>query len=494
MVKKWFVLILFPLSLPVAGRETQFVEGNFKYAILNEESVEIVSFRNDSSDNISCGKTLNIPRSVVHGGKEYHVKAIGKGAFSLNGDIEELVIAENGVEVIRDNAFAGCTQLKHLVIPDGVAKIGYMAFAHCHGLESVWISSTVESMGDVVFDGCQNLSCIEVDNDNEYFDSREHCNAIIDSNDRMVIGCYRTVIPPGVNAIGREAFWNCVRLEHIVIPEGVKCIENSAFADCVRLKSVSLPSSLEDLDEADIFGGCVSLDSIFIPAGVTKVCNGVFRGCTSLERIVVDSGNKVYDSRKDCNAIVETACNKLVVGCKNTLFVDGIKEIGARAFCELVLGDIRIPASVTSIDSTAFLGCKSYASISVDKENKVYDSHDDCNAVVETASKTLVLGNGLTSIPCGIKKIGHGAFLSTSGTMILPEGVEEIASEAFSGCDRMYSVIFPRSLKRIGKYAFWKCINLNVVKFRSSVEDIDEYAFAGTPYQIMCSKGKDTGE
>ena len=487
-----YICILWLLFLPVTVAKSgeMFVEGDFKYTILGEHSVEVSSFKNASSGMASHGKTLSIPSSVVHGGKVYHVKAIGKEAFSMNEDIEELIIAENGVEVIRDKAFAGCTRLSRLVIPEGVEDIKNMVFAHCNNLESVWISSTVESIGEMVFDGCLNLASIEVSKDNDLFDSRDHCNAVIDSNDRLMIGCYRTTIPQGVTTIGREAFWNCVRLEELVVPEGVGAIEADAFYGCVRLKSVSLPMSLKSLDEAAIFGRCVSLESIFIPAGVTSVQSGIFQGCTALKHIVVDAGNKVYNSRMNSNAIVETASDRLVAGCQNTVIVDGVKEIGMIAFKDMELKDIKIPASVTSIDSTAFEGCKSHASISVDKGNTVYDSREDCNAVIESASNTLVLGNIATTIPDGVKKIGHAAFLSAPGVMILPEGVEEIASEAFSGCDRMYSVILPKSLRRIGSHAFSGCANLQVVEFRSSVEDVDEWSFYGTPYKWEIPDGK----
>ena len=490
MIKYIFISILFLLSMLEARSEELFVEGDFKYAVIDEGCVEILSFKSDSSSMTTYSKKLSIPSSIVHEGKTYHVKAIGKEAFCMNEDIEELIIAENGVEVIHDKAFAGCTRLSRLVIPEGVEDIGYMAFAHCGSLESVWLSSTVESIGKMVFDGCLNLASIEVDEDNENFDSRDHCNAVIDSNDWLMIGCYHTKIPQGVTTIGREAFWNCVRLEEMVIPEGVEAIEANAFYGCVRLKSISFPMSLKSIDEAAIFWGCISLESISIPAGVTSVQPGIFQGCTALKHIVVDTGNKVYDSRMNSNAIVETASDRLVAGCQNTVIVDGIKEIGMIAFKGLELKDIKIPASVTSIDSTAFEGCKSHAVISVDKGNTVYDSREDCNAVIESASNTLVLGNIATIIPDGVKKIGHEAFLSAPGVVILPEGVEEIASGAFSGCDRMYSVIFPKSLKCIRSHAFSGCANLQVVKFRSSVENVEESAFLGTPYKWEIPMGK----
>lgn len=134
----------------------------------------------------------------------------------------------------------------------------------------------------------------------------------------------------------------------------------------------------------------MSLDSIFIPVGVTNVQSGIFQGCTALEHIAVDPENKVCDSRENCNAIVETASNTLVAGCRNTIIVDSVNRIGELAFSGMTLKEIRIPASVISIDSTAFMRCKSFSSISVDERNTMYNSRGNCNAIIETASNTLI--------------------------------------------------------------------------------------------------------
>ena len=91
------------------------------------------------------------------------------------------------------------------------------------------------------------------------------------------------------------------------------------------------------------FSGCSSLTSVTIPNSVTSIGKCTFYGCSSLTSIEVDGGNRVYDSREGCNAIIKTATNTLIAGCKSTI----------------------IPSSVTEIAGAAFSGCRSLTSITI---------------------------------------------------------------------------------------------------------------------------------
>ena len=161
---------------------------------------------------------------------------------------------------------------------------------------------------------------------------------------------------------------------HIIILEklkyeGIICsvtsIGNYAFSGCSGLTSVIIPSSVTSIGE-DAFLGCSSLTSVIIPNSVTSIGRSAFQGCSSLTSIVVESGNPVYDSRENCNAIIETSSNELIVGCKNTFIPNSVATIGNSAFesCSSMTS-IRIPNSVMSIDSYAFHGCRSLTSINI---------------------------------------------------------------------------------------------------------------------------------
>ena len=114
------------------------------------------------------------------------------------------------------------------------------------------------------------------------------------------------------------------------------------------------------------FQDCSDLTSITIPYSVTSIGRGAFRGCSSLTSMVVAEENIVYDSRSNCNAIIETSSNTLIAGCKNTLIPNSVTEIGNSAFsgCSS-LTSVTIPNSVTSIGEHAFYNCSSLTAIYV---------------------------------------------------------------------------------------------------------------------------------
>ena len=265
------------------------------------------------------------------------------------------------------------------------------------------------------------------------------------------------------------------------------------------------------------FQHCSSLTSINIPNSVTSIGDGAFYGCSSLTAIKVEEGNAIYDSRDDCNAIIETASKILLFGCQNTVIPNGVTSIGDDAFGECSsltsinipnsvtsigitafykcssLTSIYIPNSVTSIGDDAFGGCSGLTAIKVEEGNAIYDSRDDCNAIIETTSKKLLFGCQNTVIPDGVTAIGFGALANFSGltSIIIPSSVIEIHAFAFAGSG-LTSIYFPNSVRCIMDCAFQGC-DLSSVTLGKNLDSIEASAFSLCPIKTVTALSKTPG-
>ncbi len=210
-------------------------------------------------------------------------------------------------------------------------------------------------------------------------------------------------LPQGIEKIGDHAFSSCSSLSSVSLPDGLTTIGNSAFTYCTKLTNVIIPNSVTSIG-GGAFANCSGLSSIRIPSSVTSIGSGAFSYCGGLDSFVVEEGNVIYDSRDNCNALIETATNSLVRGTKNTIIPISVTSIGAYAFSSLKeLSDITIPNSVTSIGNNAFNGCNSLTSI---------------------------------IIPYGVNSIGENTFYNCSSltSVSIPNSITSIGRSAFSGC------------------------------------------------------------
>ena len=372
------------------------------------------------------------------------VTSIGENAFKDCTGLTSITIP-GSVTSIGEYAFTGCTGLTSVIIPEGVTSIGYRAFEDCTGLTSVSIPGSLTSWGGMEFTGCTGLTSITFqDGVTSIGDAFRGCTSLTS-----------VTFPESLTSIGESAFSGCTNLTSVTFPESLTSIGKYAFYNCMNLTSVTFPESLTSIGES-AFSGCMGLTSITIPKNVTTVYGSTFSGCTNMESIVVENGNTVYDSRENCNAIIETATNTLLRACNSTVFPAGVTSIGASAFSGLAdLTSFSIPESVTTIGSWAFSGCTGLTSITIPK------------SVTTIGSGAFSGCTGLTSvtIPKSVTTIGSGAFSGCTGltAFIIPNKVTTVGEYAFRGCTNLASVTIPKSVTSIGQGVFLECAGLTTI-------------------------------
>ena len=285
------------------------VEGvTMAFYVLSEEDktvqVGLGYYRKPAIPSSTTG-TVTIPAKVG----DYTVTTIGVCAFSDCYRLSSVNIPES-VTVIDDLAFWYCHDLTSINIPKSVKTIGSQAFDNS-GLTSIIIPKTVESIGsDNPFAGCRNLTSIKVEEGNANYDSRNNCNAVIETaTNKLIGGGKNTVIPEGVTCIGNLAFYFCDGLTSITIPESVTTLEPYAFCACSGLKAINIPSSVTYIGRMSFYH-CRSFTSITIPYGVTNIYDSTFEGCNNLATVTIGKGMKTieYGAFKDCTGLKEIYC------------------------------------------------------------------------------------------------------------------------------------------------------------------------------------------
>ena len=347
------------------------------------------------------------------------VTSIGNFAFHGCRGLTELILP-NGITRIEESAFRGCSGLTELTLPSSVTSIGESAFSGCSGLTELTLPNSVTSIGNYAFSDCSGLEKITVDRGNKRYDSWGNCNSIIETGtNTLIVGCKNSVIPNSVTSIGDGAFRGCSGLTELTLPNSV-----TSIGDCA-------------------FYGCSGLTELILPNSVTSIGNYAFSDCSGLEKITVDRGNKRYDSLGNCNSIIETGTNTLIVGCKNSVIPNSVTSIGDCAFYGCTgLTELILPNSVRSIGDIAFTYCSGLEKITVESGNSCYDSRDNCNSIIDTEFNTLIVGCKNSVIPNSVTSIGYYAFYGCSGLteLTLPASVASIGDGAFICCSDLSKI------------------------------------------------------
>ncbi len=486
-------------SINVATDNSYFDSRNNCNAIIETSSNTLI---------FGCKNTI-IPSSVT---------SIGECAFSRCSGLTSITIP-NSVTSIERCAFGACYGLTSITIPNSVTSIGEYAFSWCSGLTSITIPSSVTSIGTRAFEDCSGLTSVTVINptpitiDERVFSNRTNItlyvplgsksayqdadywkdfnivemkvtsNNIItfaDSNVKAI--CVANWDTDGNGELSEAEAAVVADLGNVFKSKGITSFDelqyftlltsigDNAFYDCTSLTSITIPEGVTSIGD-DAFQSCSGLTSITIPSSVTSIGNSAFGDCSGLTSVTVASGNTYYDSRNNCNAIIETSTNTLVAGCKNTVIPSSVTSIGDNAFYDCTsLTSITIPEGVTSIGNYAFYYCSGLTSISIP------------NSVTSIGNYAFCFCSGLTSIdiPSSVTSIGEYAFRSCYGltSIDIPNSVTSIGNCAFCDCSGLTSVSIGNSVTSIGEYAFRGCRSLTSIDIPNSVTSIGNNAFS----------------
>lgn len=392
------------------------------------------------------GDSANVVIPAQVGGRKV-VGTDNHGVFDMREGCNAItsITLPDTIEFIGDDSFYMC-DIKSITIPDSVKTIGDGAFRGAK-LRSINIPKGVTSLGVDVFYNCSYLSKITVDSENPVYDSRNNCNAIIETaTNTLIRGGAATVIPSEITAIASTAFGGCNTLKKITLPSGLKSIGRHAFLGCDQITAITIPAGVTYIGFG-AFMDCSKLVSLKIPDGVTELNGRTFDGCIALKSITLSKNITRIKTQEFNNCKSLTQIN----------LPSKLKEIWAYAFwnCKS-LTRINIPASVTDIREGLFFGCDNLVKVTVDENNKKYDSRNNCNAIIEKDSAKLVAACNKTVIPGTVKIIGENAFYwqDKIKSVIIPASVVEIEDKAFGFCKQLEKVVIPYSVTKIESGAF----------------------------------------
>ncbi len=525
---------------------------------------QAADFFESAWDGLQYWRCMGLPYYVDYGGKRYYITAIGENAFRNCTRINKINL--DGIKHIASNAFKGCSQLKEVnfdsslktiganafegcswlhvaLFDEGLTRIDSCAFKGCSKLLTVTLPSTTQHIGERAFEGCPlnghdltahvGVYCYAFDpptiensnafsqgsysgsvvkvlysrantyrqdemwgkfskiRPNVYDFSKDGVYYRINSENEVSIAPSNEVTYGGnkrdanlteqveyngntytVTAIDYKAFSFTDGL-NITIPNTVKSIGAFAFSQCLDVRKLELGNSVESIGYG-AFNKCY-LAEITIPQTVKYIGDSAFYNTPNLRKITVEEGNTLYDSRDNCNALIETATNTLKIGSASTVIPSTVTYIAPNAFYSNCISSITIPENVTKIGPMAFAGSRLE---SVNLPNSLQEI--DTLAFAITKLKKVDIPNSVITI-----KDGAFAMNSELEEVNFSNSVKAIKAEAFKHCSKLKSITIPNSVESIGWQAFYQCESLESLTLGTGLTYLGSGAFnCSWPYTV----------
>ena len=357
---------------------------HYEFAQITQGALSFVCTSGTEAKVTGCDPSttlVTIPATVSNNDGTYNVTAIDATAFSSCTSLLVVILESDTPPTLGSGAFSACTALYAIGVPAGTAET----------YKAKW-SDYAEKI--YAIDGTCGT--------NVYYAYNSTTKTL------NIFGTGAMADYPDNNRL-----WNGYRkdITTIVIGNGVATIGDNVFRGFTSLKSITIPTSVTSIGYA-AFSGCTGQTSIEIPASVKFINYGAFSGCTGLESISVAAGNTIYDSRDNCNAIIETESNTLITGCKTTVIPASVRRIDYDAFYGCTsLESFEIPASVTEINNFAFYGCTSLSSVTIyalrldHYGSRAFDNNADSRKIYVFENRVNTYKSGWSNYASDIKAI-----------------------------------------------------------------------------------------
>ncbi|MGI6714533.1 MAG: leucine-rich repeat domain-containing protein [Bacilli bacterium] len=401
-------------SIKVASTNTTFVDDHQK-AVLEK-----------STGRLICGLTNgDIPEGT---------KILGAFCFATHDLSAGLVIPASVVE-IEDSAFYGAKLPENIEIPHSVTRIGVGVFEEAEAVQTVALPNQIKCIANNMFNSCSTLREI--------------------------------TLPETVTSIGESAFGTCRNLTTVNFGSQVRHIKEYAFSGCKKYANFTLPHSLQVIEES-AFRSCPLITSLEIGENIHHLAGSAFNGA-ALTNISVNASNPYYDSRGNCQAVIEKQTNILVLGCSNSTIDATVVEIGPYAFAEMAIHHLTLPESVVRLGRGAFYG-SSIKTITF--EGNLLSIPDDCFR--------FCYGLVNFTIPNSVTSVGNSAFERCLylETVTIPDSVTSLGESCFDYCIRLKEIEIPSSINVIPATVFYHCRLLAKVTLHEGLTAIGRYAFA----------------
>lgn len=451
------ILLLFTaLLLSAVAMAYDFKVDGLCYSIVEEGySVEVTAEAGFDNNYPDLVKSV-IPNYVEYDNVQYRVLGLGENAFNGAKNLESIEFISDGYKFyIKSLAAANCPKLTHVDLV-GVSEIGDVAFAGA-ALESIRIWWAIEKIGNQIFMGCKNLTEIKVDENNEYYDSRDNCNAIVETKtNTLIMGCNASTIPSTVTTIGRCAFQDCENLTIEHLPTNVINVGANSFDGTPLCPYASTPQEgafyIDHILYRYYTSNPETATTLTVKEGTLGVAEYAVAG-KALSSLTLPSTLKCVGE----GAFTDTQLATLSLP-------NSLEYIGENAFSNNNIIVITIPENVKTIGAGAFYGNAINQQIYFNAINcdTPKDSENYIRSTVfDREVESFVFGNKVEKIS---NSLCEGMYNLTQIT--IPNSVKEIHDNAFE-YTYLSSITIPENVSKIGNNVFVGCYDLTTVNWNA---------------------------